>query len=58
MALRPLSGNAPDFAVVLEQYARLLRKMENVAQAEAMETRVSSIRARNAYTVSTGQLPK
>ena len=53
---RVLRGRSPEFATALEQYAVLLRKMENSSQAAAVEAHAKSVRFELMSTIPADQL--
>ena len=55
---RVLGASAPELALALERFARLLRQMKDTTAAETVEARVRNIRATLAYTVSVDRLGK
>jgi len=55
---RVLGFGDPEFATGLEQFGKLLRQMQDAAQAETVEARARSIRETLAFTVSADQLQK
>jgi tetratricopeptide (TPR) repeat protein len=55
---RVLGPMSPDYAATLEDFASLLRKMENSSQAETVEARARDIRLDLMYTVPANRLAK
>jgi tetratricopeptide (TPR) repeat protein len=55
---RVLGARSPDLVEALEEFASLLRKMENSSQAEIVEARAKNIRFDMTYTVPASRLGK
>jgi tetratricopeptide (TPR) repeat protein len=55
---RVLGPEAPEFALSLENYGRLLRQMNDAPHAEVVEARARSIRDTLSFTVSIDQLKR
>jgi hypothetical protein len=51
-----LGPRAPDSAYTLEHYAKLLRRLDEAAEAQHIEARLKYIRAEQKHTVSREQL--
>jgi hypothetical protein len=53
---RVLGPNAPEVLSLLDQFAKVLRKLKDIPQAEMIESRAKDIRADLTYTIPVSRL--